>query len=127
MAVTRAGFAGQTPEERQQHFNPDDLYGANQSAESLLLGMVGAEAMNSPAAKGLPGSGSKPTGPIASDESGPRRAGTSQPVPAGNPESTGTAGPLPKSASGVVGSLNTGAGGGRKIIVTYGPGAQVGR
>lgn len=128
MAVTKAGFKGQVPPElveARQHFQPSDQYPGQTASgpeQALLVGMVGADAMNAPASKGLPGSGSKPVGPVSGSEQGPRRAGTAQPVPEGEPDSGGANGTWPAGAAKQPGWQVTGAGHGTKRIFTYGPG-----
>jgi hypothetical protein len=136
MALTKKGFSGKVPSElteARQRFQPDDMFGPNEGAADLMKGIVGAESMNSPASKGLDSG--------APGESGPRRAGTAQPVPAGNDASTGQNSPFAKGADGQpvtstpsgngatqakLGvppyATSTGAGSGKKIVKNYGPG-----
>src|SRR5260370_6559527 len=129
MSITKRSFkGGQVPAElteARQHFQPSDQYPGQTAAgseQSLLTGMVGADTMNAPAAKGLPGPGSVPHGPVAGSEQGPRRAGTSQPVPEGELDSGGANGTWPAGAANQPGWQGTGAGHGSKIVKTYGPG-----
>jgi len=135
MALTKKGFSGKVPSElveARQRFQPDDMFGPSEGAADLMKGIVGAESMNSPQSKGLDG----PEG-----ETGPRRAGTAQPVPAGNDASTAQNSPFAKgpdgqpvtstpSGNGATQAklstppyaTSTGAGSGKKIVKTYGPG-----
>lgn len=119
MAVTKKGFAGKPEEKRavSTQFSPDDSYGPSTNTDALMKGMVGAAEQNSPSSHGS----------MAGGETGPRRAGTSQPVPAGNDSSTGAQGPFPLNAAGSAGAQVTGAGQGTRIIKTYGPGSGKGK
>jgi hypothetical protein len=77
------------------------------STEALLKQLAADQ--NAPAAKG--GAAGAP--------SGPRRAGTAQPVPAGNDASTGANGPLPAGPAKQPGPSTTGAGKGSKTVKRY--------
>jgi hypothetical protein len=125
MAITKKSMTGKSvdSEERAQPYQPNSSFPKG-GAEDLMKGMVGADLMNSAAAKGLPGGATAPSGSMSGSEEGPRRAGTSQPVPAGNDASTGTAGPWPAGAAGPSGAHVTGAGQGSRVIKTYNKGAK---
>lgn len=110
MALTKKGF-----ESEERAFQPDDQYGqAGPSTEALLDQLAATQ--NAPAAKGL---GAPYNAGDGSASSSPRRHGTAQEVPAGNPASTGAAGPWPKGAANMPGPDNTGAGKGSKTVKTY--------
>lgn len=105
MTITSKTFEGG---EERQAFQPDDQYGTGgDSTESLLKQLAATQ--NAPAAKG--GAAGVP--------SGPRRAGTAQPVPAGNDASTGAAGAWPAGPANQPGPKTTGAGQGSSTVKKY--------